>query len=716
MFYKKAHKTIALVLLFTLFFTAISVLFDMQVVEADSTREIYTGSNLDTSKYPGFKERIDALKAKHPNWVFKIMYTDLDWYQTITSEASFSGSSPYSLISYHTGEWIDPVLGYKSFDNGSWYHPSNAAIEYYMDPRNWLEDNGYLLQFLEIGTYPGATDDQILSALKGSFLDNIEYAKAINAACKNKNTNPYYIIARIIQEQGMNGSGTINMDGGDGKKYFNVFNIGASGNGSGNIIANARNYAKSKGWDTLQKSLEGGIDEIFSSWLSCKQDTMYLNKFDVEAKGGTLTHQYMQNIEAPKSESMSMYNKLKDTGILNNSLTFVIPVFKNMPSYASPEPSSTSVSEPKNIKLKAGHTDWNVRESASTTSKVIATIANDQTIVLSTQRDNNGWHRIVLTNGVVGYIKFDSSAWEETADVTNCNEDIAVYRDTELRAGPGTSEKAIKTLKSGQILTRVDKDRYNINGIIWDRVVMNDGTKGFISRDHVNSQPGVYRVKVDDCLRMRSSAGFSGEVIRLLPDGTKVLRLDIASSMVDGYYWDRVITGTGIVGYVARSYLIDVNGNPATATEVRVGQATPTTPTNNNTSSSETAVGDKNTTDNIIKMEPKVTVKEILAKYNGAVIKDKSGNKITDNSAMIGTGYTITCSDKTYTAVKLGDTNGDGEISPLDYVKIKNHIMKTTTLSGCYKSAADANADNDITPLDYVKVKNRIMKVSSISL
>jgi len=207
---------------------------------------------------------------------------------------------------------------------------------------------------------------------------------------------------------------------------------------------------------------------------------------------------------------------------------------------------------------------------------------------------------------------------------------------------------------------------------------------------------------------MRSAAGYSGEVIRLLPDGTKLLRLSIASSMVDGYYWDQVITGTGIVGYVARSYLIDVNGNPATGVEVTKATVVVTSP--------ELTVGDKNTTDKTIKMEPNVTVKEILAKYSNAVIKDASGNKVTDNSKKIGTGYTITISDQTFAAVKLGDINGDGDISPLDYVKIKNHIMKTTTLSGCYKSAADTNGDKDITPLDYVKVKNRIMKVSSISL
>ncbi len=707
MFYKKVQKSIALVALFTLFFTAISVLFDMQIVEADSTRTIYTGSNLDTAKYPGYKDLIDNLKKTHPNWVFKIMYTELDWNQTITSEASFSGSSPYSLISYHTGEWIDPVLGYKSFDNGSWYHPSNAAIAYYMDPRNWLYDNGYLLQFLEIGTYPGATDQQILSALKGSFLDNIEYAKAINAACKNKNTNPYYIIARIIQEQGMNGSGTINMKSGN-ETYHNIFNINASGNSSSAIISNALAYAKKMGWNTLQKSLEGGIDKIFSDWLGCKQDTMYLNKFDVEAKGGTLTHQYMQNIEAPHSESMSMYNKLKDTGILNNALTFVIPVFKNMPSYASPIPSSSSVNGPKNIKLKSGHTDWNVRASASTDAKVVATIKNDQTIVLSSQRDNNGWHRVVLTDGTVGYIKFDSSAWEETSDITNCNEDVAISSDkADLRAGPASSEKVLTTLSKGQIVSRVDNTgRYTYGGVTWDRVIMNDGTKGFVARSSLDTNPAVYRVKVSDCLRMRSAAGFSGEVIRLLPNDTKLTRLEIASSMIDGYYWDRVITGTGITGYVARSYLIDVNGNAATGSEVRKAPAFTPSPMNK--------VGSRDTTNNTLKVEPNVSVKEILDKYTTGVIKDKSGKQITDKSVIVGTGYTITVEGKTYTIIKFGDADGDGLIDSADLLKIVKHLKGIKLLD--IKLAGDATNDGTVDSADLLRIVKYLKGTANITL
>ena len=59
--------------------------------------------------------------------------------------------------------------------------------------------------------------------------------------------------------------------------------------------------------------------------------------------------------------------------------------------------------------------------------------------------------------------------------------------------------------------------------------------------------------------------------------------------------------------------------------------------------------------------------------------------------------------------VLKGDVNGDGQITPADYVKIKNHIMGSSLLSGRALEAADANGDGKVTPADYVKVKNIIM-------
>ena len=63
-----------------------------------------------------------------------------------------------------------------------------------------------------------------------------------------------------------------------------------------------------------------------------------------------------------------------------------------------------------------------------------------------------------------------------------------------------------------------------------------------------------------------------------------------------------------------------------------------------------------------------------------------------------------------FTNIVRGDINGDGKMSSLDYVKVKNHIMGTNVLTDIiYKTAADANDDNKISALDYVKIKNYIM-------
>ena len=63
-----------------------------------------------------------------------------------------------------------------------------------------------------------------------------------------------------------------------------------------------------------------------------------------------------------------------------------------------------------------------------------------------------------------------------------------------------------------------------------------------------------------------------------------------------------------------------------------------------------------------------------------------------------------------FSNVVLGDVNGDGKLSALDYVNIKNHIMRTNVITDNIKLlSADPNVDNKISALDYVYIKNYIM-------
>ena len=78
---------------------------------------------------------------------------------------------------------------------------------------------------------------------------------------------------------------------------------------------------------------------------------------------------------------------------------------------------------------------------------------------------------------------------------------------------------------------------------------------------------------------------------------------------------------------------------------------------------------------------------------------------------------TIAGNDKknTYTVLIYGDVNGDGKISAIDYVNVKNYILKSSNLTGIYAVAADVNRDNKVNAIDYVQIKNNIMGKNTIA-
>ncbi len=699
----KIHiKIVSILLLFMLMASVLGVF--VNPTRADSYRYTYDGNNLNTNAYPGYKEKIDAIKAVHPNWNIVIMETGLDWNQLVVAESSITSTgSPYSLIQGKTGPWICSSCGTKKYDTG-WYHASESAIKYYMDPRNWMDPySSTILQFLQIGRVD-ASDDSIYNAIRGTFLDRDglgwENAVAINRASRENNANPYYVVARIIQEQGVNGGSTYKMPA-DGIYYYNVFNIGASGNGTGVVVANALASAKSRGWDTLEKSISGGIKILFSDYINQKQDTIYLNKFDVETYGG-LYHQYMQNIEAPKSEANLMYSKIKDSGILDKEMTVVIPVYLNMPSSPCASPDVAGEIGPKNIRVKVGHGDINIRSSRSTTSSVIGSIKNSDVIILSVERYSDGWHKIVLVDGKVGYIYFDTNYFEEINDITNCYDNVVVTNNVVLRAGPDATLPEITNLTFGQQLTRIDNTgRYNINGIIWDRVKLSDGRQGFIPRSSLqltSEANNIFTIRADGGLYLRETP--NGEIIRLLPDGTSVTRIEIATVEIDGYYWDKVTTPDGAVGYVARSYLRDINDNVAGGTIEH--------------NLTEIKVEDSN---NEVMAQPDVTVEVIKEKMGENAYITKPDGTVVDNG-LIGTGYKIKFGEKEYTVVKMGDCNGSGIVDIIDMALIKRDLLDKNKLNNEYKMAAKISSgdDEEINIIDMALMKRYLLGKQDINL
>ncbi len=107
-------------------------------------------------------------------------------------------------------------------------------------------------------------------------------------------------------------------------------------------------------------------------------------------------------------------------------------------------------------------------------------------------------------------------------------------------------------------------------------------------------------------------------------------------------------------------------------------------------------------------------LKNIKITSSDVIIKNSKGIVITnDNQKALGTGSKIELNKKEYDIIVNGDINGDGKISTLDYVAIRNHLMdepnKIINNDSITYLAADVHKDNKITTLDYIKIRKIMM-------
>ena len=437
--------------------------------------------NIDETKYPGYKEKIQDLIDKHPNWNFELLYTGLKFDNVVAGE--YRVHSRNLVPTSYGGEWICSVCGTTLYDSG-WYCASEKAIAYYMDPRNFLDETN-VFQFQNLNSYLNGVCslEGVKSKVSGTFLQN--YANDIDTACRNKNVNSYYIVSRLLQEQGNAGT-TIGkgMNGGDGKTYYNPFNIGASGNGWTEIYKNALATAKSYGWDTMEKALEGGIDFCKKNWLENYQNTLYQNKFDIDTRNGTALyeHQYMQNLMGAYSEARTLKSMYANTGKTDANFTFIIPVYEKMNITTYAMPVNNSETSPINVKVTANGGLF-LREKANTSSKQLRLIPQG-TVILSVQRGiNSNWQKVITEDGLIGYMS--GTYLSVVNDVTNCNYIAKVKTNDgsgcKIRIGPSINLELITTLLEGTEVRVIDKGRYNnIDGYDWCRIQLSDGRQAFM--------------------------------------------------------------------------------------------------------------------------------------------------------------------------------------------------------------------------------------------
>lgn len=326
----------------------------------------------EVNEFPeSYREALDALKEAHPNWHFTPMITNLDWKTTIDNEIGAK-----SLVYYTFEDWTKDGL----YDEHNWYYATREILEYYMDPRNALTEKR-IFQFEQL-TYNESyhTQEALEKFLEGTFMaagkkmpapnDMLEYPFILFAIAKEdiRRVSPFHLAARIIQEQGRDGNGDLISGVYPGfEGYYNYFNIGASGMSHEEVVRNGLTYAKNAKdrqgrpfpWDSPYAALMGGADKITLDYIQKGQDTLYLQKYNVNPNGPyrTYSHQYMQNISAPTTESMNIYSQYDKAGALDMEFNFKIPVYLDMPEEAVAYPT---IEESLCLKIPEGYDDTKV--------------------------------------------------------------------------------------------------------------------------------------------------------------------------------------------------------------------------------------------------------------------------------------------------------------------------------------------------------------------
>jgi len=301
----------------------------------------------DVAAFPeSYRPALEELKRNHPSWIFVRMDVGLDWNTVINNELLDGRSLVHKSFPDYTKAG--------AYDDGDWFYATKDILKYYMDPRNGLTEQR-IFQF-ELLTYNASYHTE---AAVDTFLNNT-FMNSENLAPGTEDTyahifwkvgsdtdilvSPFHLASRVYQEQGRGTSELIsgNYPGYEG--YYNYFNVRASGTTHKEVVERGLAYARDNGWNNAYNSIRGGANVISANYIRKGQDTLYLQKYNVNPDGyyPLYTHQYMQNISAPTTEATTVRKQYAGVGSLENTFVFKIPVYNNMPGAASPYPTGDS--------------------------------------------------------------------------------------------------------------------------------------------------------------------------------------------------------------------------------------------------------------------------------------------------------------------------------------------------------------------------------------
>lgn len=753
---KNNHKKISTFAYITLIIIATLVVIFVISTYIDAAEKKEGIENFPDSYKPYLLE----LKKKYPNWHFVALYTNLDWKYVIDNENIFGKNL---VPKSYSDRWKNTKPGQHNVEvDSGWVDSSRRAVEYAMDPRNFL-NNVRIFQFEGL-SYDEKTNNKegIEKILYGTeFYDKIvqyvtssgntvtmnsKYSDLILKAGKTSAVSPYHLASRIKQEVGpflshASISGTVS----GYKGLYNFYNIGATSSSEPmGAIKNGLQYAKDgKGaseqtktkylipWNNKEKAITGGGIFIGSSYINIGQDTVYLQKFHVTSNNGgeLFWHQYMTNVLAPYSESKLIYNGYANMNMLNNSMTFIIPVYNNMPETPVENPNileSDFVDD--NTKVYADvQTTLNIREGPSSSYEVLTSVDRNiqMTRIAKGKQKGELWDKVKLPNGIVGYV-FQSYLKEVPEkqiekinvkiDKTTINKGETIKLNVEILPEEAKNHEVIYSSNNNNV-AQVDGSG-NITGIKSGKATITVKAKENNVSSSVNIT--VYTPVSDVILQEDEIYLQKEEEITIKPI---ILPADASNKNISFKSLDTnvvTVTNNGLIKAIEEgTTTIEVKTEEGKITKqvkiIVLGQLedadikfSEELKINNN------IISGWNTKKlSVSDIKEKITTKFDIEIYNSR------GKKLEENET-IGTGSKIRFLENgkvkmEYKIVIYGDLNGDGKINSIDLLVLQRHILEIEQLQGPFLLAGNINKNGkNPSSIDSLLIQRHILELKLI--
>lgn len=747
------NKIILILLVILIILISIILLLNDKV---EATTTLDGIENFPSSYQPYLRE----LAKKHPNWKFTALYTNLDWNYVIEQENQFGKNL---VPKNYSDAWKNTTPGQYDVEvDVGWVDSSKQAVEYCMDPRNFLNEVR-LFQFEGL-SYDEHTNnlDGIEKILYGtefynqmvSYYDSDgntinmseKYSDLILKGGQTSQVSPYHLASRIKQEVGpfLSHSSISGLVEGF-KGLYNFYNIGATSSSEPmGAIKNGLQYAKDgKGasqetknkylipWNTKEKAITGGAIFIGSSYINVGQNTIYLQKFHVSStNGGSLFwHQYMTNVLAPYSESKSIYNGYKKTGILDTSINFIIPVYNNMPEIPTDSPSiSSNDFSQDNTKVYCNATNVNIRTGPSTSYEVITTVTSQDkmTRIMKGIQQGERWDKVILENGIIGYIFQQYVTELPNVEIESINVSID---NTTIQKG----EKA-------QLKVTILPEEANTHKVIYSSSNSNVATVDDSGIIHaIGSGTTTITVKAEEnSVKDEIEINIYSPVTDISIDQKEISMQKDDTFKINAYIEPEDANNKNIVyksenGDIAS---IDENGM-ITAKKEGETKIIISSEENSEIKKECKVVVIRKMDDSEIHFDSSLTLNSLEISginYNENTVADmkqkittdleieflNNANKVLNDIDIVGTGTKIQVKEngvvlREYTIILYGDVNGDGRINSVDLLVLQRHILEIQPIDDIYKKAANIRKNGKKpTSVDLLLIQRHILGLQII--